>query len=65
MGAIEHDNSGTGDGGEHPSFRRAERSGTYRANGDQTGILPESELSGSSRRGWMRVGGEPALEDYG
>jgi len=28
-------------------------------------ILPESELSGSSRRGWMRVGGEPALEDYG
>src|SRR5262249_50824833 len=36
IGAIEHD-SGTGDGGEHPSFRRVARSGTYRANGDQTG----------------------------
>jgi hypothetical protein len=40
----EHD-SDTGDGGEHPSFRRAERTAIRQV------IPPEPELSGSPRRG--------------
>ena len=46
------------------AFRRAERSGTYRANGDQTGD-PTRNHSYPVRRAevGMRLGGEPALED--
>jgi hypothetical protein len=63
--AIEHD-SGTGDGGEHPFFRRAERGGTYRANGDQKGDPARTRvIRFAARKRGMRVGGEPAGENYG